>query len=86
MFITAGLPPSDDFGLGFGYARPGQALDEGVGVEDRLGWGVASWSNAALGNPCLPAQAGLEQAAEESPRAVIPAQAGIQWCIQAIPA
>ena len=28
----------------------------------------------------------LEQAAEESPLAVIPAQAGIQWGVQVIPA
>ena len=36
VFITAGLPPGDDFGLGFRHARAGQALDEGVSVEGDL--------------------------------------------------
>ena len=47
VFITAGLPPGDDFSLGFGHARSGQTLDEGVGVKGDLrfyeaqnsGWG-----------------------------------------------
>ena len=35
-FIKVGLPLGEDLGLGFGHARPGQALDKGVGVEGGL--------------------------------------------------
>lgn len=32
-FIELGLPFGENFGLGLGHARPGQALDEGVSIE-----------------------------------------------------
>ena len=49
-FIEIGLSFGENFGLGFGHARPSQALDEGVGVEgdglslhgkQNSGWGGA---------------------------------------------
>ena len=36
-FVEVGLSLGEDFRLGFGHARSGQALDEGMGVEGGLG-------------------------------------------------
>ena len=55
-FIEVGLPIGDDFGLVFGHAGPGQAFDEGVGVEGGLrlhgaqnsGWGGRLQVDVAL--------------------------------------
>ena len=56
-FIQVGLSFGDDFSLGFGHARSGQALDEGVGVEggglslhgtQNSGWGRSLQVDVAL--------------------------------------
>ena len=62
VFITAGLTPGDDFGLGLRHADASQALNEVVGVEgdgfsfhgmQGNGWGggIASWCGGASVNP-----------------------------------
>ena len=48
VFITAGLPLGDDFGLGFRHTRPDQALDKGVGVEGG-GLGLHGTQNSGWG-------------------------------------
>ena len=50
VFITAGLPPGDDFGLGFRHVGAGQALDEGMRVKGDLRFHKAQ--NSGWGGGC----------------------------------
>ena len=72
--VKVGLPSGKDFGLIFGQAGLGQALDEGMGVEggglslygaQNSAWGGASGCGAFIVSPRLSARLTSGQAADK---------------------